>query len=129
MLIDKDYNWSKKIILITEDEEVNYVFLERIFENTKVTIIRATNGREAIDTIASNSAINLVLMDIRMPDINGIDATIAIRKLRPELPIIAHTCYETDLDLASLPNVKFDGFISKPVNINKMMQLIDKFLG
>lgn len=127
-MIDTDYNWRNKKILITEDEEINYLFLERVLAPTNVTIERACNGKEAIDMACSDSSIDLVLMDIRMPEINGIDATIEIRKKRPDLPIIAHTCYDTDLNLSSLPNVKFDGFISKPVNIGKMMRLINQYI-
>jgi len=129
MLIDKVFNWTGKTILITEDEEVNFLFLDRVFADTNVTILRAKDGSEAIAAVSGNPNIDLVLMDIRMPGINGIDATIEIRKIRPNLPIVAHTCYETDLNLSALPNVKFDGFISKPVNISKMMRLIDEFLG
>ncbi|MBR5958542.1 MAG: response regulator [Salinivirgaceae bacterium] len=127
-MIDEEYNWKGKKILITEDEEINYLFLERVLAPTNVTIVRACNGREAIDMAVGDSKIDLVLMDIRMPEINGIDATIEIRKQRPNLPVIAHTCYDTDLNLSSLPNVKFDGFISKPVNISKMMRLINQYM-
>ena len=125
-MIDEEYNWKGKKILFTEDEEINYLFLE--LAPTNVTIVRACNGREAIDMAVGDSKIDLVLMDIRMPEINGIDATIEIRKQRPNLPVIAHTCYDTDLNLSSLPNVKFDGFISKPVNISKMMRLINQYM-
>lgn len=128
MLIDKEYNWRGKTIMIAEDEEINYMFMERILMSTNATLIRATNGKIAIDIINSNPEINLILMDIRMPDINGIEATKAIKALRPEIPIIAQTCYENELDTESIPGVKFDGFISKPANINVLFEMIDRLL-
>lgn len=128
MLIDKEYNWRGKTILIAEDEEINYLFIERILMSTNATLIRATNGKFAIDIVNSNPNINLILMDIRMPDINGIEATEEIKKIRPALPIIAQTCYESDLDLASMPDARFDGFVSKPVNINILLEMIDRLI-
>ncbi len=128
MLIDKEYDWRGKTILIAEDEEINYLFIERVLMSTNATLIRATNGKFAIDIVNSNPDINLILMDIRMPDINGIEATEEIKKVRPNLPIIAQTCYECDLDLASMPDVKFDGFVSKPVNISILLEMADRLL-
>lgn len=128
MLIDKEYNWRGKIILIAEDEEINYLFLERVLMSTNATLIRATNGKFAIDIVSSNPNISLILMDIRMPDINGIEATKEIKKIHPNLPIIAQTCYESDLDLSALPEARFDGFVSKPVNISIMLEMIDRLL-
>lgn len=128
MLIDKEYDWRGKTILIAEDEEINYLFLERILMSTNATLIRATNGRFAIDIVNSNPNVNLILMDIRMPDINGIEATKEIKKIRPSLPIIAQTCYESDLDMASMPDAEFDGFVSKPVNISILLEMIDRMI-
>lgn len=128
MLIDKEYNWQGKIVLIAEDEEINYMFVERVLKPTGATIIRALDGKEAVDIVASRSDIDLILMDIRMPNLNGIEAAEAIRKTRPNILIIAQTCYETDIDLSSITTVKFDGFISKPVNVNTMLTMIDRLL-
>ncbi len=128
MLIDKEYNWRGKTILIAEDEEINYMFLERVLMSTNATLVRASNGQAAIDIVNSNPNITLILMDIRMPDVNGVEATESIKKLRPSLPVIAQTCYENEMNLADYPNVHFDGFVSKPVNINKLLEIIDKLI-
>ncbi len=128
MLIDKEYSWRGKTILIAEDEEINYMFMERVLMATNATLIRATNGKFAIDIASNNPSIDLILMDIRMPEVNGIEASEKIKKIRPELPIIAQTCYESDLGISNIPNLKFDGFISKPVNINVLLEMIDKLL-
>lgn len=128
MLIDKEYNWQGKTIMIAEDEEINYLFIERVLMATNATLVRATNGKSAIDIASNNPNINLILMDIRMPDVNGIEATETIKNSRPNLPIIAQTCYESEMNLADYPTVHFDGFISKPVNISKLLELIDKLI-
>ena len=128
MLIDKEYNWRGKTILIAEDEEINYMFLERVLMSANATLVRATNGQAAIDIVNSNPNINLILMDIRMPGINGIEATESIKKMRPTIPVVAQTCYENEINLADYPNTHFDGFVSKPVNINKLLEMIDRLI-
>ena len=128
MLIDKEYNWRGKTILIAEDEEINYLFIERVLMSTNATLVRADNGQNAIDIVNSNPNIDLILMDIRMPNVNGIEATEAIKKIRPQLPVIAQTCYEKDLILEDYPQAHFDGFICKPVNINKLFEMVDRLI-
>ena len=128
MLIDKEYNWRGKTILIAEDEEINYMFVERVLMSTNATLVRASNGQNAIDIASNNPAINLILMDIRMPGINGAEAAETIKKSRPNLPIIAQTCYENEINLDDIQSAHFDGFISKPVNINKLLEVIDRLI-
>ena len=74
--------WTGKTILIAEDEIVNYMFLEVLFEETGATLIHASDGRLAIDAVKANPDINIVLMDIKMPNINGLDATRQIKAIR-----------------------------------------------
>lgn len=126
MLIDKEYNWQDKVILIAEDEETNYLLVEKFIKSTNATLLRAVNGKEAVDIVKSGEMIDLVLMDMKMPEMDGIEAAKIIRMLNPKLPIIAQTCYEPDIDQSRLLSANFDGFISKPININKLIELIDK---
>ena len=128
MLIDKEYNWQNKVILIAEDEETNYLFVEKFLKSTNATLLRAKNGKEAVDIVKSGQNIDLVLMDMKMPEMDGIEATKIIRMLNPQLPIIAQTCYEPDIDQSRLLSTHFEGFISKPININKLIEIIDKNL-
>ena len=67
MLIDKEYNWRGKTILIAEDEEINYMFLERVLMSANATLVRATNGQAAIDIVNSNPNINLILAATPIP--------------------------------------------------------------
>ena len=126
MLIDKEYNWQDKVILIAEDEDTNYLLVEKLLKSVKATLLRAKTGKEAVDIVKSGEMIDLVLMDMKMPEMDGIEAAKIIRMLNPKLPIIAQTCYEPDIDQSRLLSANFDGFISKPININKLIELIDK---
>ena len=82
-------DWSDKIVLIAEDADDNYFLLTAILKKTKLNLIRAKNGQEAIDICKENENIDAVLMDLSMPVMNGLEATTAIKEFRSELPIIA----------------------------------------
>jgi CheY-like chemotaxis protein len=122
------FNWKNKTILVAEDEPANYMFLERIISSTNATLIRANNGAEAIQLATENRNIDLVLMDIYMPGIDGFEAAQKIRLIRPELPIVAQTCYESQIEREKLEKACFDDFVRKPININKMLVIIEKYL-
>ncbi len=122
------FNWNSKVILIAEDEPANYLFIEKILLPTHATLLRAENGSEAINLIKQNSSINLVLMDIYMPIIDGFEASKQIKKIRPDLPIIAQTFHEGQIEEGKVENAKFDDFIKKPININKLLVIIEKYL-
>ena len=81
-------NWERKTILVVEDDEISLEFLKELFEPYKVKIIDVLNGIEAIELCKSNPDIDLVLMDVQLPVLNGRDAMKEIKKLRPALPVI-----------------------------------------
>jgi len=120
-----------KTILIAEDEQVNYLFLEtliaRKYSNT-VTILHAKNGKEAIDFCVNNPDISLVLMDIKMPIMNGHDATQKIKSIRPDLPIIAQTAYSKVTDRNIAEQFGCDNFITKPIEKDAFYEIIDQYL-
>lgn len=122
------FNWSSKTILIAEDEPANYLFIEKIVNPTQVNLIRAESGPEAIKFIKEFPQINLVLMDIYMPGMDGFETTKQIRLIRPELPIVAQTFYENQIEKEAVQNANFDDFISKPININKLLAILEKYL-
>ena len=122
---------NKYTILIAEDEEVNYMYIETILKDVMkldVNILHAKNGREAIETCKNNSTIDIILMDIKMPFLNGLIATKQIRKFRPNLPIIAQTAYSTIEDKEEALAVGCNDFISKPIEKETLTNIIDKFL-
>ncbi|MCG8702258.1 MAG: PAS domain S-box protein [Bacteroidales bacterium] len=118
-------NWKNKTILIAEDDETNFDYLEMLISSTNATVIRAFNGVEAVDLCRNNSNIDLVLMDIKMPVLNGLDATRQIKKLRKDLPVIAQTAYAMTSDEASTRDAGCDSYISKPIEPGKLFTLID----
>jgi CheY-like chemotaxis protein len=120
--------WTGKTILIAEDEIVNYMFLEVLFEETGAVLIHAADGRQAIDAVKSNPDINIVLMDIKMPNINGLDATRQIKAIRPQLPVIAQTAYAMQDDEYKALQAGCNDYISKPIDAKKLINLMKKYL-
>ena len=110
---------------------MNFLFLEiLLIEKLKVNarILHAKNGQEAVDMCKSNSNIDLVLMDIKMPVMNGIEATKKLKKIRVNLPIIAQTAYSSTEDQTTALQAGCSGFISKPINKEKLKIEIFKAL-
>ncbi len=113
-------------ILITEDEEVNSIFLEILLENLDLDfqILHAKNGVEAVEMCKKHSDIDLVLMDLKMPIMNGYEATEAIRAFRKDLIIIAQTAYSSVVDKEKALAVGCNAFISKPIQKDTFTELL-----
>ncbi len=124
----KDFIWNGKHLLIAEDEDDNYFFIDRLLKNTRLNIIRVKNGLEAVKCCAENENINLVLMDIKMPLMNGYDALKEIRGLRKELPVIAQTAYAQDNDIKKMKAAGFTDIITKPITNNLLLSMISDYL-
>jgi PAS domain S-box-containing protein len=122
------YNWQNKHILIAEDEPMNYMLLKELLKSTKINILYAQNGREAIDLCQTNDHINLVLMDIKMPEINGYQATKEIKKIRQNLPIIAQSAYAMEEEIIKCKVAGCDDYISKPIDHQKLLLILNNFL-
>ncbi len=119
-------NWTDKVIIVAEDEEVNFRFLEAILQKTKAKILRAKNGREAVDLCNSTARVDLVLMDIKMPVMNGYDAITEIKKNQPEIPVIAQTAFSIREEIEKCQQVGCDDYITKPIDINLLINKIEK---
>ena len=91
-------------------------------------IHRAENGRKAVDICAENNQIELVLMDIKMPIMDGYEATKKIKKLRPQLPVIAQTAYSTEEDIQKAIAAGCDDFISKPIDRSLLKPIITRYI-
>jgi PAS domain S-box-containing protein len=132
----KDIDDSQKIkdnytILVAEDEEVNYLYIEVLFEDEiegNYNLIHAKNGQEAVAICTANKNIDLVLMDIKMPIMNGHEATEKIKEIFPNLPIIVQTAYSTESDKQLALKHGCNDFISKPINKEKLFEIINKYL-
>lgn len=125
---EKQYNWDGKVILIAEDVETNYYFLNAILSKTRANILWARDGEEVYNICASNPNIDIVLMDIQMPKLNGYQATSRIKELNPHLPIIAQTAYAMPNDNIKCIEAGCDDYISKPINSDLLLEKInDRF--
>ena len=124
----KDVNWSDKTILIVEDNVSNYKLLEAYLSFTDAFVLRAANGKMAVKMCKKIDNIDLVLMDIKMPEMNGIEATKEIRKIRKSLPVIAQTAYAMDSDKEECLNAGCDAYFEKPISRNKFISVLSKFL-
>jgi CheY-like chemotaxis protein len=116
-------------VLIAEDEEINYLYLEIILKEKMLlncNIIHAKNGQEAVN-ICNNNKIDLIFMDLKMPLIDGYQATKLIKKTHPNLPIIAHSASTTEYAKEAILKSGFDDYISKPINQSDFYQLIEKY--
>lgn len=121
------YNWKDKVILIVEDDEVNAQFLEAVLDQTQVQTIYANNGMQAIELCKSINKIDLVLMDIKMPEMSGYDACKKIKSFRPGLHMIAQTAFADSVDRAKCLKAGFDEYISKPIDIELLFTKIFGF--
>jgi PAS domain S-box-containing protein len=115
-------------LLIVEDDEVNFQHISAVLNYNKLKHIRAINGKEAVDLCEENDSINLVLMDLKTPVMDGFEAKKRIRKINPELPIIALTAYALTEDVKQIKEAEFDGFLPKPIDKTKLIQLIQSYL-
>jgi len=123
-----DYDWEGKTILIAEDDDANYMLLEKTLEKTHAQIIHAENGKEAVRIFKSNPNINLILMDIRMPVMDGIEATSQIKLIDRNIPIIVQTAFTMSSEKEKSFKAGCDDYISKPINIKELYATIYKYL-
>lgn len=123
--VKKNYIWKNKVVLIVEDELHNYSLLENIIYPTKAKIIWVKNGNDAIQICKKRDDIDLVLMDVKLPDINGLEATKQIKKLRKDLPIIAQTAFAMPNDSEKCFNAGCDDYLAKPLAIDDILKKIN----
>lgn len=122
--VKNNYSWPNKTILIGEDEEFNFKFLENVLSPSKVNILWGINGKEVIELFNSNTNIDLVLLDIKMPKMNGYEVLKEIKKTNRNIPVVAQTAYAMRGDKEKLLNEGFSDYISKPIKVETLLNLI-----
>lgn len=123
-----DFSHSYKV-LVVEDDDIAYTLLHEILSSYPLTLIRAYNGQEAVEMFASRQeSFDLVLMDIRLPKLNGYDATQGIKEINPSVPVIAVTACAHSQGILDCYNAGCDDFISKPYDINKIVKMVEHYL-
>lgn len=117
-----------RTILLTEDEESNYLLIKTMLKHSEAKLIWAKNGKEAVEMIDVNQEISLVLMDIKMPVMDGYEATKISKTLRPKLPVIALTAHALYGDEEKAFRSGFDNYIPKPINKNQLFTVLEQYL-
>lgn len=113
-------------LLIAEDDHTNYLLLQEILKDSSFKLIRAKNGEEAVDLCRTQKNIDIILMDIKMPILNGLDATKKIRHFNKSIPIIAQTAYAFSTDKEMALNAGCNDYISKPIIREELIKIISK---
>lgn len=119
---------KNELILVAEDDDTNYLFFSKLFTGRNYRVTRAKNGKEAVIQVSENPAISLVLMDIKMPVMNGIEALKQIREIRPEVPVIAQTAHALLIEEEQIQSEGFDGYLTKPIDQAKLFSIINRLL-
>ena len=120
--------WADKKILLVEDEETNIILIQEFLAITQIRIDVSKNGKNAVERIEADEKFDLVLMDIKMPIMNGLEATIRIKKINPELPVIAQTAYALSEEREQALDAGCDDYITKPIRRDNLIALIAKHI-
>ena len=120
------YDWSDKVILVVEDEHINFRYIQEILKRTNAEVVRAENGQEAID-IARSMPLDLILMDIKLPIMDGYEATRKIREFNENVPIIAQTAYVMSGEEEKTKEAGCNAYLTKPLRLNVVLETVDSF--
>ena len=120
-------DWSDKTILVAEDVPANYMLIEAILSKTRVKLIWARDGQDAVEKCLENDQIDLVLMDIQMPVMNGLEATRAIKKVKNHIPILAQTAFTYNYEEETIRAAGISKVLNKPISPEVLMFSIQEF--
>lgn len=120
--------WKNNTILIVEDNEDSFTLIEIILKRLEPKLIHAKNGIEAVELCKTNKEIDVVLMDINLPLLNGYEATEQIKKFRKELPVIAQTAYAMGEEMDKCFDAGCDDYIPKPINREILFTKLNKYV-
>jgi len=116
------------LILVAEDDSSNYLFIESFLKQVNARVLWARDGVQAVDLFKNHKNIKLVLMDIRMPNMNGIEAAREIRRTNTETPVIALTAYAFTNDREKSLEAGCNEYLSKPVKLDTLIETLNKYL-
>lgn len=125
---DATYSWDGKTVLIVEDNETSNIYFEAALRKTNATLIWAKNGQDAVAIVKNNDKIDLILMDINMPKMDGIEATRIIKKLYPHIIIVVQTAFILSGEERMCQDAGCDEFITKPIRLKYLLDTINRYL-
>ncbi|MBN2639182.1 MAG: response regulator [Bacteroidales bacterium] len=119
---------NDSIFLVIEDDKVSSMFLDRMLKNEDVTVYRATDGEQGVEIFKKHPEINLVLLDIKLPGMDGFAILKELRKINNTIPVIAQTAMAMIGDRKKCLDAGFDEYVTKPINANLLMKKIQTFV-
>ena len=123
-----EYNWEDKTIMVVEDLDFNFILIKKQLKKTKAKIAWLKNGKESIDYVKENKPVDIILMDVRMPIMDGIEATKVIKILRPEIPVIMQTACVIGSDYEDVKESGCEDYIFKPIIAKDLLEKINKYI-
>ena len=114
----------KKTVLLVEDQKYNLLVLKKMLERSEINVIAVENGLDAVKICQENMDIDLVLMDIKMPLMDGYVAMKEIKKIKPDMKVIAETAYALAGDKNRILDAGFDGYLPKPITQESLDEII-----
>ena len=127
-LQDLESAWKDKVFMVAEDDKYNFSIIEELLRGTGATIIHAWNGKEVLEQVKSDIKFDMILMDIRMPVINGLIAAQEIRKTNPDIIIIAQTAHANEEDKRLCLEAGCHDYVSKPIDKKQLLITIQKYI-
>jgi len=115
------------VILIVEDDESSYLYLESVFRKRNINLLRAKNGIQAVELCKNQPEIKLILMDLKMPLLDGFEATRQIKSFRPDIPVIAITAFALSGDERKALDAGCDDYLTKPLKSDALMKKLEKY--
>jgi CheY-like chemotaxis protein len=122
------YNWRNKSILIAEDEEMNLLFLQELLMDSGIKVLIAKDGLKAVELFKMHPEIDLIVLDIKMPELDGFEVLQIIKKIKPGVITIAQTAYAMYDDKAKAIGAGFDYYLPKPVDKRDFFRILENCL-
>jgi CheY-like chemotaxis protein len=119
---------SRKKILVVEDDYICFQLLKEILNETHVTVLHAENSAQAMSLLGKEAPVNLIFMDIQLPDMSGLQASAAIRKRYPDVPIIIQTAFAFESYQKKSQEIGCTDFIVKPLEPEKVLSVVAKYI-
>lgn len=122
------FDWQGKVILIVEDDLINYKFMQMTLLRTKANVLWAQNGKEAVEIFQKDNNIDIVLMDIQMPIMDGYEATRRIKEMDQGIPVIAQTAFAMNNEGLDVFEAGCDYYLKKPIKPDELLSVVSSFI-
>jgi len=124
----ESYDFSGQKIVIAEDDSSNYLYLKALLKKTKAELIWVQTGRAAVSAVTDTPDVKMVLMDMKMPDMGGIEASAEIKRINPNIVIIAQTAFSLASEREEILSAGCDDFVLKPISGKVLLEKINDYL-